>query len=196
MKSLPIRGLLLTVAMLSVLAVAVAPAHATVTPVGSTVSANSRDSRFSGSFGSTTCPTSEFTGTVSGDGTFLSGRLAFSRDSRAGGTTRCSDSLGGTFDDPVCRGSVTLRSTSSTRGTSLSGDVVLDRDFECSFRDPFLGDVTVRGPQTLRGCFTFNQGTQLLTVRCSLTATVGFLGTQTVTFSASYRVTTGRLTVS
>ncbi len=196
MKLSPARTLLLTLAALAIIAVAAAPAHARITPAGSTVSANSRDVRFSGPFGSFTCPTSEFTGAVSVDGTTLSGRLAFSRDSRVGGTTRCSDSLGGTFDDPVCVGTVTFRSTSSTASISMSGDVVFDSGFQCSFRDPFYGDVSFRGPQTLRGCFTFNQATQLLTFRCSFIATFGVFGTLTVTLSASYRVTTSRLVLS
>ncbi len=195
MKFFPARGaLLLTLAMLAIVATAAAPAHATLTPVSSTVSANSRDVRFSGSFGSFTCPTSDLTGTISTDGTSLSGRLTFSR--ATGGTTRCIDSLGSAFNDMVCVGTVTFRSTSSTASTSLSGDVTLDRDFQCSFRTLFYGDVTVRGPQTLRNCFAFSQATQIFTLRCSLTMTFSSFGTLTVTLSASYRVTTGRLTIS
>ncbi len=192
MKLSPARTLLLTLAALAIIAVAAAPAHARITPAGSTVSANSRDSVFNLTFLSITCPTADITGTLSADGTSLSGRLAFSSST---GGARCRDNLGGVYADFVCRGSATFRSTSSTAGVSASGDLLFDRDLDCTLRSPLLGEVTFRGPQTLRGCLTFNQATQLLTVRCSLAATVSS-NPMTITLSASYRVTTGRLTIS
>ena len=191
MKALHLRGLVLTIAALSVLAVAAVPAHASVTPVNANISGVSTDSNLTdeGTGLRTRCPRSDFVGRTSADGRRVSGTLTFSGDGR----TTCTENVFGSSVTVVCRGNVTLTSRSSVAGVSASGDVSLDSDFECTIRAAIGAARSIRGPQTPTNCtWTFTQSTQLLTVRCAtiLTDSGGESG-----FAGSYRVTP-RLVVS
>src|ERR1044072_7620988 len=193
MKNAPIRGWLLAVAMLSVLAIAATPAHATATPVNATVSALLTDSFLSTGGQTIRGPRGDFTGSINGAGTALSGRLTFGRTAAA---TCTEDSLFRLSAVVDCRGLVTLRSTSSVAGNNMSGTYAVDAGFQCSVN---VGSgtcvLTIRGPQTPTGVWTFSQATQPLTVDArtiSVTAdNPSFLcrSTTTASFGGRYRVT-------
>ncbi len=192
MKFFNVRSLLLAVASLAVLAVVAGPAHATATPASFRFSASSTNSNLTDESNGlrTRCPLADFTGSTSADGLSISGTLTF----RAIRGTTCTESLFGSSVTVVCRGNVTLRSTSSvatrdrTRPVdgSASGTAVLDAGFECTIRPVLAGPRSIRGPQTPTNCtWTFTVATQTLTTVCN---TIAVDGGGESGFSASYRV--------
>jgi hypothetical protein len=182
------RGLLLSIAALAVLAVAAIPAHASVTPVNSAVNATSTNSVLTdeGTGLRTRCPLSTFTGRTSADGRALSGSLTFTS---SGGVT-CTENLFGSSVDVRCSGTVTLRSTSSVAGSSASGNVTLDSGFRCDITS-LAGRRTITGPQTPSNCsWTFTPPSTLITNCNTIVTTSGEAG-----FAGTYRATQ-RFTIS
>lgn len=192
MKTAHKRGLVLCIAMLSALALA-APAQATVTPVGATVSGHATNATLTTPSGTVTCPTAEFTGTVTGANN-ISGRLVFSRSASA----TCS-AFGFVSATVTCVGTVTIAVTSSVAGTSASGTVTLDNGFECSI--VLAGcSLTIRGPQGPLTGGTFDQARQILTADVRNIRADGSGGLcggrgQTASFIARYAITP-RITIS
>ena len=169
MKTLAIRGIL-AVTVLTVFAVAAAPAQATITPVNARISATSTDSQFDFQDRSITglrCPLVEFTGTINATGTAISGTLAFLPTT----LVRCRGRVGASdqnIDPIICR--ITLRSVSSVASTNVSFDLAFDAataGAPCSITFPGAGPLTLNvDAQTIRNCITFNQPTQSLTLDC------------------------------
>ena len=186
MKSLTTRGLILTVAMLSVLAVAAAPAFATLTPAGGAVAATSTNSQLTEGGISVRCPRSDLRGRIAANGLSATGTATFTGDGR----TTCVESFLGSSVTVTCTGTITITSTSSVAGTSASGDLTLDSGYRCTIRS-LAGTRTIDGPQTIRGCVTFTQARQTLNVNCAGIRT----STGTATFSGSYALST-RVTIS
>jgi hypothetical protein len=196
------RGILLAAAMLTAFAVAAVPAQATITPVNAAISANSTDSSFAVTPGVViACPTSTFTGLIAADGRSASGTLEFSSNAR----TPCTLTVLGSSSNVsvVCSLRITLRSTASTAGTSATGDVVIDAANPanaCSITLTAHGCTITVGAQTIRPA-TISQAAQTLTVnRVNVAATgSGGLcgnGARVSTFTAVYRISTPRITIS
>lgn len=198
------RALLLSTAALVLAAVAAAPAQARLTPAAAAISANSTDGSFTITAGVIMrCPTSTFTGTIAADGLSASGTLEFS--GRPGVDTCVFTVLGSSSSvDVRCSLRITLRSISSVAGTNASGDIVVDAANPanaCSFVLPVHGCSITFGPQTIRNAWTLRQATQTLVLsRVGLagTGTGGLCGSggRTIVITASYRVTTPRVTIS
>ena len=162
-----IRGGLLLVGMLSVLAVAALPAHATFTPRNGVISATSTDTQLVNDAGNILrCPTAEFTGVIDNTGTRISGRLTFSRNA----TTDCTANLGGGTILPIvvsCPGRITITSTSSVAGTSASGSATFENDASgvfCHITIPALRCSIILRAQGPLTAITFTQATQVLNV--------------------------------
>lgn len=164
----PIKGAMLGVAMLSTVAFAAAPAHATITPVNTAITGSDTASALRSSMGFTVrCPRADFSGRTSADGRSVSGTFTF------GGRT-CTESAFGTSVTVVTRGSITVRSTSSVAGVSASGDYALDTGGESTETNFIWGSSSVRGPQTVRGCVTIRQGPpSVLDITCLLNDDAG-----------------------
>ena len=193
----PLRGLLAAATILSLFAVAAAPAHAVATPFGP-LSLNAKDgsATFVG-LGSVTCPTSHFTGTVDFGGTSATGSLTYSRSiPPGGGDNTCRDSFGFSVPDPLCLGNISMVSGSSVAGTSASFTISFQANFRCTFRHPLAGDFVINGPQTPGGCTaTFTQATQIMRLDCRTILTTTPAGGR-VNLSGNYRVTSSRVTIS
>jgi hypothetical protein len=198
------RGILLAAAMLTAFAVAAVPAQATITPVNTAISASSTDSSFAITAGVIiVCPTSTFTGTIAADGRSASGTLEFSAN--AGTRVTCTFTVLGSSSSAtvVCSLRITLRSTASTAGVSATGDVVIDAANPanaCSITFPAHGCSITVGAQTIRPV-TISQAAQTLTItRGAIRATgsggICGAGSRTSTFTATYRITTPRITIS
>ncbi len=190
MKFPAMRGLLLSIAALAVLAVAAVPAHATVTPVNSAVNSTSTNSNITdeGNGIRTRCPLSTFAGRTSADGRALSGTLTFSS---SGGVT-CTESIFGSSVRVACTGNVTLRSTSSVARTSASGTATLDSGFSCTITPAIGSPRTIRGPQTPTNCtWTFTPPSTRRTT-CN---TIAVDGGGELGFAATYTATQ-RFTIS
>ncbi len=145
------RWSLLAIAALSLLAIVVIPASATITPVNSAVTATSSNANLTDESNGlrTRCPLSTGSGRTSADGRSGSGTVTFTS---SGGVT-CTESLFGSSVRVACSGNVTLRSTSSVAGASISGTAALDSGFSCTIT-PAIGSArTIRGPQTPANCF-------------------------------------------
>lgn len=198
MSKVSTRGILLTAAILTALAVAAAPAQATLTPVGGAISASSTDSSFMVTAGVVIrCPTSTFTGIIAANGLSVSGTLEFSN--RPGVETCVITILGSSSSaDVTCRLRITLRSVSSVRNDNSSGDVVIDAANPanaCSISLPVHGCTITVATQTLRNVFTLRQGTRVLAVSRANVAATGSgglcgSGARTSVFTATYRVST------
>jgi hypothetical protein len=199
------RGAAVAAVVLSVFAIAAAPAHATITPAAAPFSANSTDSSFSVAPGVVTlCPTSTITGVTSVDGRSISAVLDYSGNTGTGAT--CTWTILGASSPAIftCSLRVTLRSTSSVAGSSASFAMEVDgsnpRD-ACSIDMTWhLCRITI-GPQTSTLFGTFHQATQTISVaRALLNATgsggVCGTGTRTYALTITYRVTTPRITIS
>ena len=203
MNNAPTRALLLTVAMLTMAAVAASPAHARITPVGVAESANSTDSSFAITAAIVIrCPTSTFTGTIAADGLSSSGVLEFSPTTSPRVT--CTSTILGSPSSVTVRCSlrITLRSTSSTAGVSMIEDLLIDAANPanaCSITLDAHGCSITVATQTIRG-LTFDQRAQTLAargVRVAATGSGGLCGgARTSTFTGTYRVTTPRFTIS
>ena len=165
------RRSVLAIAALSLLAIVVIPAGATITPVSTAVRATSTNANLTDESNGlrTRCPLSTGSGTVSADGRSGSGTVAFSS---SGGVT-CTESLFGTSVTVTCRGNVTLRSTSSVAGTSVSGTATLDTGFQCDIRS-LAGSRTIRGPQSPANCTeTTPTGPSTMRIDCRTIAVDG-----------------------
>ena len=163
--------------VLAVLAVAVAPARASITPPGGTFTAVSSSSAITENFGtrqSIRCDQIEISGRVSADGRSISGTIRFGRTGGPG----CSHSFLGPMTIQ-CPGSLTWSSTSSVAGTSASFSLSLDSGFSCTFTAVgFRRDIA--GPQAVGGCVTASQGPPTrLQVNCTFPIVQG--GTLSVT---------------
>ncbi len=122
------RHMLVALGVLVIAAVAAAPAHARLTPAGGRFTASSTNATFSLGGFFFRCATSTFSGTISADGSSVSGELHFS--GAAGGTTCDGPFLPCEVVTADGRPTtVTFRSTSSVAGGSASGTLALDRDF-------------------------------------------------------------------
>jgi hypothetical protein len=182
------RGVLLSVAMLSLAALAIAvPAQARITnPIGTPVTGSSSNTQFTAGGTTITCNTSTFTGTVTGTEN-VSGNLTFSESGR---TTCRTVGLGLSADVRcVAPDTITLRLTGSPRDTRspVSGEVSLDANFTCQIT--VLGvTLTVSGPQAgLRSGTYDNRGG--LTVNVSGIRTEGDIRDSNARFTGNYRVT-------
>ncbi len=191
MKALAIRSLV-AFAALAVLGVAAAPVHATLTPVGQRISASSVDSVFNADDRGITnvrCPAVDFTGTIVNT-TTISGTVTFRRNTR----TTCTGDVAGagnvSSDQVSCR--ITLRSISSVRNTNASFDLTIDAPTvaePCSVTFPSILTTVTVDAQTVRGCVTFNQANQSLTVNCRLTVTSRSAGvSRTATFTGTFSI--------
>jgi hypothetical protein len=203
MSKISVRGILLAAAMLTAFAVAAVPAQATITPAGAVISANSTDSSFTVTPGVViACPTSTFTGTIAADGRSASGTLEFS--SRVGVTCTLTVLGSSSSATVVCSLRTTLRSISSTAGTSATVDLVFDLQgtAACQMTLPVHGCVIAfGGPQTIRGAGVISQAGQTLTVSRAPIAATGSggicgAGARTSTFTGTYRISTPRITIS
>lgn len=189
MKPSAIHGLLLTTAVLTVFAVAAAPAQATITPAGEESSWKSKNASWTMGGASITCPTSEITEVIDATGSTLSSRTTFSRSLPPDPESTCLDSFGMSVGDPGCTGSVTRRSGSSVGGTSASGSIAFDSGYRCTFRHPLIGTITVSGPQTPGNCaWTLVQASQTISINCrTIVSNRG-----SVNYTGAYRLVTGR----
>ena len=132
---------------------------------------------------------------VNGDGTSISGRMTFSRSiPPGGGDNTCVETLFGlSVPDPIVNGRVTMTSISSIAGTSSSGNLRFDSDFNFTVRHP-MRTVSVLGPQSPSSCtWTFTQATQILAINCR---TIAVSGGGSASLAASFSVVSGRFTVS
>ena len=172
MMILSIRGLLMSIAALVVLAVAAVPAQATVTPVNSAATGTATDAGFTDESNGlrVRCPRSTFTGRTSADGRSVSGTLDFVS---SGGVT-CTESFFGSSVRVVCRGNVTFRSTSSISGSTVAGTTALDAGFSCTIT-PIIGSArTIRGSQSPSNCtWIYQQGTLNFRSVCNTIAVDG-----------------------
>ena len=191
MKRSTMRGLLLAVAMLTALAVAAAPAQATITPVNTTFSGTSSTTQLRDNQGNTVaCTTADGTGRSAADGRSISLSLTFGKQ---GGRCTARTALGsGTAVVDCGRGLVTLRSTSSVAGRNASGTITLDADFSCSVTATVFGisvTINIRGLQTPTNCtWTLDQASQSLTVNCRTIAITSSTGATSAEFTGSYAV--------
>lgn len=197
MHKIAVRGLLLTVAMLTMLAVAANSAQATVTPVNARLSGTSPVNGTSLSLDpplpaqTVRCPTAELTGRVNAAGTSITGgRLTFSGNAAA--RTTCQVNSG---DSALvsCPGTFTLNSVASVRSTSASFDLVISRTGAeteaCSVRNLVSGATVNVDFQTIRGCITYTQATGILNInRCTVVVTIARAISGTATFTGTYRV--------
>ncbi len=184
------RGLLLAAATLAILVTATAPAYATITPVSSSIVGSSSNSNLThyGTGIRDRCPLSQIGGRTSADGRALSGNLLFAGN---GGVT-CTESFFSSSMRLDCAGSITLRSTSSIPGSSMSGNIAFDSGFSCTATSTLSPDWTIRGPQTPANClWTFTQPSTLR-VDCR---TIGKDDGGTVSWAGTY-ITTQRFTIS
>ena len=139
MQSWPTRYLLAGALTLAALALATTSAQASLTPGGAAISLLSVDSELTIGATNVRCAESPFTGTIAADGRSISGTVTYDR---------CYSGAPGTSVTLTCRGSITIRETSSSAGISASGNVSLDSNFECTLRLPsFPCTTTIRGPQ-------------------------------------------------
>ena len=205
MKRMSVRGLLLSVAMLSALAIAAAPANATITPVNANISGSSTNTQLLTSAGAIRCPTAEVTGNVNAAGTAIVGRITFSGN--AASRTTCTANGGITSASVSCPGDLTLSVDSSVAGSGASGSATLANDgvrrVFCSIDIPAQRctiDVFAQGPVS---GITFTQGTQILQVNIRI-RTVGRSPCPTgdTTFTGTFRIDSvnrvrgGRITIS
>ncbi len=200
MKILPVRGLLLTVALLSAFAIAGAPAaHATFTPPGSIISSQSTNPVFTlDRMDNISCSTSEYTARINGSGTTISGTVIYSGLAPRG---TCTESLFRfAVPDIIC--SYTITSTSSVAGSRATADLRIGL---CSISIPAAACTIDINPQVVRGGATFDQASQTLSINAAFTARSRSgrapCTVRTVTLTASYVTTTingrpGRLTIS
>ena len=179
------RGLLLTMAMLSVLVVAATPANALFNPRGGAITASSGNSQFVQSGITVRCPTSTVSGRIDADGRGITARVLFSDNSPVRPRVTCTESALGSSVTVTTTGNVSIVSQSSVVGVGSSGDLVIPAGSSFVVRS-LAGSRTI-GAQTLRGCVTFNQASQTLNFRCTLIDTAG----NPVTFTGSYPVTSG-----
>ena len=185
MKTVSVRGLLLAVAMLSVLAVAATPANALINPRGGAITASSTNSQLAQGGIIVRCPTSTATGRIDANGLGITIRVLFSDNSPVRPRVTCTESALGSSVTVTTTGNVSIVSTSSVAGVSASGDLVIPAG--SSFVVRSLAGTRTIGAQTVRGCVTFGQAGQTLNVRCTVVATDGSVAT----FTASYNVTSG-----
>lgn len=164
MRRAPSRGFLLTLAILSALAVTAAPAQAVLTPVSSTESWSSTDFTIMGSGFTITCPTADFTERIDATGTTSSGRLTLSGNAAARTTCRTST---GTSVIVSCPGTLTLTSTSSIAGTRAGGTVRFEGNPFCHITiGPGTCSLTASAQGPLLG-WDFVQASQVLGIRIS-----------------------------
>jgi hypothetical protein len=194
---------LLAGAIVAAFALVAAPAHGTFTPVNTAISANSNDSSLIVTAGVViTCPTSTFTGIINSDGGSFSGTVEFSRSI----FTTCTITILGSSSSATvtCSLRVTLRSTTSAAGSSASGDAVIDAANPanaCSIILPVHGCNITVAAQTIRNAWTLSQAGQIVNfsgARVAATGSGGLCGSgaRTVTFTATYRISTPRITIS
>ena len=198
------QSLLLTVGMLTALAVAAAPASAVITVNGranpADISGTSTNTQFIDAGGNTiTCPDAGGRGRTAADGRSASLTLTFT--TRASGCTARSG-LGDFPATVTCSPSViTITSVSSVAGVSATLDVTLDAGFNCSItvHIPIFcpaGSCTInvfgrQGP--FRSAARLNQATQDLTVSAP---GVVFSGTNLPPGARSPATFSGRYAVS
>lgn len=160
-QSLPIRAtsalaaVIAVLAVLAVLAVAAAPARASFTVTGGSVSGSATDATWNAAI---SCPRSDLTGTVSGSQ--ITARLAFAGIPRVS-TCRTVWGISVTI---VCTGTWTLTATNSVAGISASGTITLDAGASCGFSYPPCRG-SANGPQGPFAGWTYSQATQTLTLR-------------------------------
>ncbi len=175
-------------ATLSVVAIAAAPASATVTARASSgrITANSRDSVFTRGGIGFRCATSTFAGTVAADGLSASVELDFSN----GGRTTCNGPLSSCEVTTSRRTptTITLRSTASTAGRGATLDVLIDANYTLDISCQSGAVVcTIPGPQTIRAAGTITQGTpsrlaaNARGIRCTEGGTIDLTGNYTIT---------------
>ncbi len=177
------------VAVLSVAAVAVPTASATLTTRATRGEdrALARDSAFTRGVLAARCPTTTFVGTVAGDGLSVSGELDFSN----AGRTTCTGTFGVSCEVTTNGRTptrITMRSTASVAGVSATFDLVLDSDFTLEIICLGGGVVcTISGIQAIRSGGRYQQGTpsrrsmDARGIRCGEGGTVDYTGNYTVT---------------
>ncbi len=192
MKHQATRGVLLTAAILAVVALAAPPARASITPTNTSVAATSTNSVITEESNGLRfrCPRVDFTGRTSADGRSISGTVAFAGDPATRVT--CTDSLFGGSVAVTTSGNITWRSTSSVAGTSASGTLSFDSGFTWTYA--LLGvPRTIRGPQTPSNCtWTYAQTTGTLFLACT---TIAIDGGGELSWSGTF-VVRPRLTMS
>jgi hypothetical protein len=154
-----------TLALLGTLAL-VAPAHATLTPVGGAIAGTAFRPTFTSMPGAAiriTCPKSTFRGTISPDGRSISGSFDFPRT-----TVDCTTTATGGVCLVTTRGTVTFTSTGSTAGNNANFSFSLDNGFELSINCNLL-TVRFSGPAAV-SCAqaAYFQASGTLIVRCTL----------------------------
>ena len=188
------RSLFLSVAMLTVYAIAAIPAQAAVTPVNTRLSFTSTDTRLVASAGlggeTTTCPTAELTATTNSNGTALFGRITFSGNTstrvtceavraRQSVQVSCPGVIG--IDDSV---------TTSVARTSTSADLYIFGTPACTITNLATGVVTIVDAQVVRNCITIRENTTVA-VSCTLTVTVpAFRVSGTALFTGTFTTAT------
>ena len=149
------RFALLGLVIVGAFAATATSAMADVSPASTALTATSTNSSLAYSGTTITCTTASATGTTPARGTSaLSVRLTFG----VGGSCRAF----GLAATVSCTGSTTLRLTrfASPSGT---GTTALDSDFNCTIRVTLAGcTVTVQGPQSNVGTWSFTNTTQVL----------------------------------
>jgi hypothetical protein len=147
------------------LGLATAPAHASFTPVGASVTGVSTDAALTITLGGRyqltfRCPRNELRARVNATGTSLSGDIWFANSL----PTTCTENLFGTSLGVTSSGLLTLTLTSSTAGVGASGDFSLDRGFWLQMNS-LACNLNIQGPQgPFTGAVTFDQATQVLTI--------------------------------
>ena len=181
------RSLLLALAMLTALAIVVAPANATLTPAGVAVTATTTNSAFDRGGARIRCPRGDFSGSIDVGGNTARGTLTF------GGRT-CTESVLGTSCTFNGTGTIRITVQSSVAGNSFSGRLNLDRTnwvWDC----PTVGVRSTfnRANQDMGACLTFTQATQ--TLRMTNCAMVDDAGGR-ASLNASYVISSPRVTIS
>ena len=181
-----LRGLLLLIGLLTLFAVAASPAYATLT--GGPISARATGTTFNASDGSRLTGDSEATCTVDADQIRITCRtISFTNVVGTRGLSvpmTCTTGLDASFI-----------SIASIRNTSADADLDITDRVTC--RDAFgFVTVVVQGPQRIRNAARFSQATQTLAVDARRIAATINGAAVTADFRASYRISTGRITIS
>lgn len=177
------RRLAVVLAAFAALAIAAAPAGASLTAAGGSMSGSAADTTWDG--GVIRCPTADLTATVAGSQ--ISARFLFTV------TGTCIYTGAWTLASVTCRGPITFTATSSVAGVRAAGTVSLDLGSSCTFYLAVYGCTSVAtGPQGPFIGWTFDQASQRLTITFTGLRATGGCGIGrglNATFAVSSRLT-------